>query len=164
MMGFAVLLQHFTLDRALELLRRRADEGLLTGAAIIRDAAKDNVETHHFHGTAADATEVGRLELGDEIDTVDVGVLDLSNAPHARALEYGWKSETGMQPPVEPIAEWALERGIVDDDKSARSFGFAVARKIATEGFSFDKLSWLGDAATASIPAVEAAVVDAAKG
>lgn len=53
---------------------------------------------------------------------------------YGEVIEYGRRPGKAM-PPVEPIAKWARSILGITDAKEARSVGFAIARKIAVEGF-----------------------------
>jgi hypothetical protein len=40
----------------------------------------------------------------------------------------------GKAPPIEPLTDWIIAKGIATDRKRARGISFAIARKIAREG------------------------------
>ncbi len=162
MMRLAIELRRYTLEREAELLRRRARDGLPAAGAAVQAAARANLAEHRFRGTAEEATTVSPVRSEGDEDVVTVGVHDLGLAPHARALEFGWRSRTGRQPPSAPIAAWGLERGIVDE-REAPGFGFVVARRIGRTGFSFGALHFLGRAAEEATPAVAGAIESAAR-
>ncbi len=82
-----------------------------------------------------------------KIITITVGI-DQADKPAffvGSTFEHGWQSDAGKQPPVKPLAEWAMRRGIADS-KSARSVGFMIAKTIGQKGYSFGEHHWLSDA------------------
>lgn len=164
-----ISIKHFTLERELELLVRRAEEGLAEAGEIIQEAARANLDPYAYNYTASDQTTVSKVSRIGETSEITVGVHDLGLAPHARALEFGWKSATGKQPPTEPIAEWLEVKLGVDPQKSP-GIAFVIARRIghgdATRpggGFSFGALHWLQRAADDNADLVGSTIADAAK-
>jgi hypothetical protein len=80
--------------------------------------------------------------------TFTVGI-DHSDVPPffvGSTFEHGWVSSSGKQPPTEPLAEWALSRGIASSAKDAEHIGFAIARKIGRDGYKFGTFPWLSEA------------------
>lgn len=53
------------------------------------------------------------------------------DAPHAPFMEYGTRPHF---PPLEPLAEWAYQKGLADSEEEAQAVALGVARKIAAKG------------------------------
>ncbi len=52
----------------------------------------------------------------------------------------------GAAPPIEPLQDWVIAKGIATEPKRARAISFAIARKIAREGTQRHKAgdNWVG--------------------
>jgi hypothetical protein len=146
------------LNVAVALSSARAAAGLEAGARVIQAKARQNMSSHHYRGRAEAATTVSPPVITPGWVDVKVGIQKGTWAPEGRTFEFGWHSKKGKQPPVKPLAEWALSRGIVGTEREAKSFGFVVARSMKKRGYSFGEFHWLEDAGRDSIPAVVAAV------
>lgn len=55
------------------------------------------------------------------------------DAPYAAAIEYGTRP---FRPPIEPLAEWALRKGVANTEAEARGIAFAIAEKFSREGIA----------------------------
>jgi hypothetical protein len=166
------------------LMTAKVARGLELGGIAIQGAARQNLASHHFEGTAENQTTVSPPLISGHSVAVTVGIHG-GLAPEGRPLEFGWKSDSGKMPPVLPIAEWLVKKGIGQDrnakgfvsygkgGKSARvaeagfgaafpgstvSMAFLIARKIQKRGYSFAPLHWLERAMTDRTPAVLAAL------
>lgn len=162
------------------LMTAKVARGLELGGIAIQGAARQNLSEHHFHGTAENQTTVSPPLITGTSVAVTVGIHG-GLAPEGRPLEFGWKSDSGKMPPVLPIAEWLVEKGIGQErnakgfisygkgGKSARvkeaafgaafpgatvSMAFLIARKIQKRGFSFGPLHWLERAMNDRTPVV----------
>ena len=146
----------------------KVGEGLVGWGHLIEYAGKANLAPHHWHGTAEQSTvTVGPVIEGDQV-VVSVG-LHGGMAPEGRPLEYGWKSESGKQPPISAIAEWLTSKpglipspnvtrnssgfirrrgtiAAISQEAAVRSLAFVIARNIGRRGYSFGALHWLRDA------------------
>lgn len=127
----------------------KAVAGLHEGADLIVAAAKANLSGHRW---------TGRIE--DKISVQSRGPLLLivrSATPGGSALEYGWSSRAGLQPPSGPrsrLVKWLGAHGATDPKRMA----FAVARQIGKQGYTFAPLHWMGNAVRDTEPAFLAAV------
>ena len=166
------------------LMEAKVARGLKLGGIAIQGAARQNLSEHHFHGTAENQTTVSPPLITAGSVAVTVGIHG-GLAPEGRPLEFGWKSDSGKMPPVLPIAEWIVGKGIGQartpkgfinygkGGKSARvqeaafgaafpgyavSMAFLIARKIQKRGYSFAPLHWLERAMTDRTPTVLAAL------
>lgn len=54
------------------------------------------------------------------------------SVPYADSIEFG--RLPGHMPPVEPIVQWVLRKGIAKDEKEARQIAWAIATDIRTHG------------------------------
>lgn len=73
----------------------------------------------------------GRVqEMGGQ-DAVDAGFFSKSGRGYAEYVEYGRRA--GRMPPVHIIAQWARKKLRIPE-KSSRSAGYLIARKIARKG------------------------------
>jgi len=109
-------------------LTAKAVIGLRESALLVEATAKAGVAPHHWRGT----TEAGihahnTTIMPDGSVTVDVG----TKSPQARALEAGWFSSGGMQPPADALEAWATSRGIAPQTgQSTKGMAFVMARAI----------------------------------
>lgn len=133
-------------------------QGLLKVARDIQSRARSNMATRHYDGRAEKAVTVWTSVKSSDYVQVKVGIRGNTFAPEGKTFEVGWRSAKGLQPPTQPLADWALRRGLASDERSAKRIGFAIARKMKTEGYSFGEFHWLTDAAEAERPTVEATV------
>lgn len=91
--------------------------------------------------------------------TITVGI-DHNNVPPffvGSTFEHGWHSDAGLQPPTQPLAEWALKRGLASTAREAAHIGFIIARNIGQRGYEFGEHHWLSDAWEANKGLVAAA-------
>lgn len=99
------------------------------------------------------ATQRGIGEVVHQIDSTkpyapnDVGTLRSSvrglnrptggelrvEAPHAGPIEYGTRP---YSPPIAPLAEWAIRKGLAQDEKQAKSIAFGIRKKASVKGFA----------------------------
>ena len=155
-----------------EAYQSRAEHGLIDAAHAMERDAKANLKEHHFRGQTERNTTTSDIERNGDVSSVTVGIHG-GMAPQGRPLEFGWKSESGKMPPIQPIADWIVSKGIGQKrnakggvnygkgGKAARvneaafgaaypgatvSFAFLIARKIQKRGYSFPPLHWLGRA------------------
>lgn len=77
------------------------------------------------------AVDRGELRSSARVEMVEGGARIEVDAPHAAIIEYGTRP---FRPPVEPLAEWALRKGIADDEDEAMEIAWAIASKFAAEG------------------------------
>ena len=102
--------------------------GLREASAYVEAAAKSKVAPHHWQGsTEAGIHAYPPVILPDGSVTVEVG----SDSPQARAIEAGWYSSGGHQPPADALAAWASSRGIQPaPGQTPAGLGFVMARAI----------------------------------
>ena len=141
----------------------KAEQGLIDAAHAIERDAKANLHEHHFRGTTERNTTTSAIERDGDRSWVTVGVHG-GQAPQARPLEFGWKSESGKMPPIQPIADWLVSKGYAGPSKGTkatktadagvRGLAFVIARNIKRRGFSFGPLHWLGRAYDQNRPKV----------
>ena len=150
----------------------RARAGLLrAGQVAIEPRARVNVEAeHHYHGTLAQNLHTELMGEGMASEA-HVGI-STGLVPEGRPLEFGWRSASGKQPPIDAIARWLTSKpeiagsplvtrnkagfihrkgtiAEISQDAQIRSRAFLIARAIGRRGFSFGRLAWLHDAAVA---------------
>lgn len=131
----------------------KAAIGLETAGRLVRDRARANMSSHHYMGRAERETKVSAPVFEPTRIMVSTGIHTGDFAPEGKTFEFNWKSKRGLQPPTDPIAEWAIRRGIANP-KNAKQIGFAIARAQAKRGYSFGEIHWLDDAARASAPEI----------
>lgn len=137
----------------------RATAGLEAGARIIQAKARENISGHRYEGRVEAKTTVGRpIVYPPALVDVTVGVHGRDFAPEGKTFEFGWRSKKGLQPPVAPLAEWVMRRGITTNEQAARGIAFAIARKMGRSGYSFGEDHWLDDAAIVEGPLIAATV------
>lgn len=129
---------------------------MVEAAHLIKEIAAANLEEHNFTGRTANAVEVigpsvaaeGAVLAFPTRVTVAVGIRHTNVPPFfvGATFENGWGSDTGKMPPIEPLARWAIARGIADTPAQARSLAFVIARKQAERGYTFGTFKWLSSA------------------
>lgn len=133
--------------------------GLLAEARRIQQRAKTNVRPYHYEGRLEDAIQVRvSIKNTSSFVRVTVGIHGRTFAPEGATFERGWHSEKGLMPPSEPIAFWAMRRGLAKDQKEADRLGFVIARAQGRRGYSFDRRPWLSSAFEAERASVEPTV------
>lgn len=90
-------------------------------------AVKDDLDPY--------TTQKGKIEVG--IDSVT-----LLTPSHIQFAKYG--RGPGKAPPVDPLEEWVIRKGIVESDK-ARGVAFGIAKSISLNG----TLNWVPNAPNA---------------
>jgi hypothetical protein len=160
----------------------QAAVGLEQAGVVVQTNARRNLADHHYTGRAERMTVVSPPLITPESISVTVGI-HAGTAPEGRPLEYGWKSESGKQPPTEPILQWLQSSGkgagllasaginvrrnkagfitgsraqrvAPNQAAKARSIAFLIARKIGRRGYSFGKLGWLSGGLEEAKPAI----------
>lgn len=79
------------------------------------------------------AVDTGELRRSVDTTFVPDGAVVSVNAPHAAMIEHGTRP---FVPPIEPLAEWALRKGLAQDPAGARRVAWAVRRAIASRGIA----------------------------
>ena len=138
-----------------EAYQSRAEHGLIDAAHAMERDAKANLKEHHFRGQTERNTTTSDIDRQGDRSVVTIGIHG-GMAPQGRPLEFGWKSESGKMPPIQPIADWLVSKGIAGPakgtkatktaDSAVRGFAFVIARNIQRRGYSFPPLHWLGRA------------------
>lgn len=137
----------------------RAADGLLNVAYNIQRRAQANVRPFRYQGRLHDAIKVKTSRhTTPNFIRVTVGIHARDFAPEGATFERGWHSEKGLMPPSEPIAFWAMRRGLAKDQKEADRLGFVIARAQGRRGYSFDRRPWLSSAFEAERASVEPTV------
>jgi len=77
------------------------------------------------------AVDRGELRNSHRMTRTSRGARVEMTAPHAAAIEYGTRP---FFPPTEPLARWALRKGIADDEEEAEEIAYAIALKISVDG------------------------------
>lgn len=77
------------------------------------------------------AVDRGELRQSVAATDIDRGARIHVDAPHAIYIELGTRPHW---PPIAPLAEWALRKGIADDQDEAEEIAFAIAKQISVEG------------------------------
>lgn len=103
--------------------------------ALIKDIFEregiDIVRTIQSKLSSTGANATGKTSQSLEMEASDTR-LTVTGAKSFLFVETGRRS--GKRPPIAPIKEWAIAKGLVSDDKQARSLAFAIATKIGNEG------------------------------
>lgn len=78
--------------------------------------------------TVEQISEMGIVDTGELASSVDYRRLSNGgrvavDAPHAGIMEMGTRPFT---PPIEPLKEWALRKGLADNEKDAKAIAFAI--------------------------------------
>lgn len=160
----------------------QAAAGLEQAGVLVQTNARRNLAEHHYHGTAERNTVVSPPLITPEAITVTVGI-HAGLAPEGAPLEFGWRSQSGKQPPSEPIYQWLQGSGkgagllasagvnvrrnsagfitgsrakriAPDQQKAARGLAFVIARNIGRKGYSFGALHWLSGGLEEAKPAI----------
>lgn len=84
-------------------------EEIIKGDVVAHGTLKDSVRAHNLADGAFVAIE----------------------APHADAVEHGSRPHW---PPIQPLIDWALVKGLANTEAEAKSIGFLVARAISRRG------------------------------
>lgn len=124
-----------------------AEAALLASAKRVQARAKQNVRKHRYDGRLENAITVRVSSKSNKnFVRVTVGIHGRTFAPEGATLERGWKSEKNLQPPSEPLAEWAKRRGLATEANMA-AVGFLIARAMGRRpGYSFGARPWLAPA------------------
>jgi hypothetical protein len=88
------------------------------------------------------AVDRGILRNSRNITRTAKGATHSVDAPHAPMIEDGTRP---FRPPVRPIFEWVLRKGITDDEGEAWGIAFAIARKFEEQGMKprhFYRKAW----------------------
>lgn len=103
--------------------------------ALIKDIFEregvDIVRTIQSKLSSSGANATGKTSASLELEASDTR-LTIQGAKSFLFVETGRRP--GKRPPIAPIKEWAIAKGLVSDDKKARSLAFAIATKIGNEG------------------------------
>ncbi len=108
-------------------------------AAIVKGLRSAALRGHQFvveeidHASPRPAVDRGELRQSVASQRIEGGARLYVDAPHAAIMELGTRP---FWPPQEPLAEWALRKGLADDEEEAAEVAFAVARTIATFGIA----------------------------
>lgn len=120
------------MQRSIEGTGKAAMRGLRSVAMTIIADAKDNLKGNHsvVTGQLRASGKVQPVEGDDQ--ALDVGFFSQdTGGGYAAFVEYGRRS--GKMPPVQAIVQWVRKKMRVDE-KSAKSIGFLIARRIARKG------------------------------
>jgi len=77
------------------------------------------------------AVDRGELRNSTKFDRLPLGAILSMTAPHAGIIEYGTRP---FFPPIEPLARWALRKGLADDEEEAEEIAWSIARHISQMG------------------------------
>ena len=158
------------------LMEAKVARGLELGGIAVQGAARQNLSSHHYHGTAENQTTVSPPIIAAGSVEVTVGIHG-GLAPEGRPLEFGWASSSGKQPPTSAIAEWLTSKpglipspnvtrnaqgfvrrrgtvAAIASESAVRGMAFVIARNIKRRGYSFGALHWLEQAMTDRTPVV----------
>jgi len=75
--------------------------------------------------------DTGELARSAKTTKLRKGAVVSFDAPHAPFMEYGTRPHF---PPIAPLADWAIRKGMADTQEEADEVALAVARKIAKHG------------------------------
>jgi hypothetical protein len=119
-------------------LRRNVIRGLRAAALRLETLVVEELETATPHPAVATSA----LKRSVSVERVEDGAVVAVTAPHAPMIENGTRP---FFPPIGPLAEWALQKGLAKTPAEARGVAFVVARKIAERGIEprhFFKKAW----------------------
>ncbi len=146
---------------AVSAMALRGTAGLVAGGKIIQELARENLAPHHYRGTAERQVSVSTPVVSPTEVVVTVGHHWPPFNPTGYTFEYGWHSQSGRRPPVQPIEDWLNTKGFAargGRPMTSRQAAFIVARAIGQRGYSFGEDHWLDDAAAEGAGAVVGAV------
>lgn len=127
-------------------MKARAFAGLMAVAKQVQATARGNMAQRHYEGRAEKATTIEVKEFSPVFSRITVGIHGSTFAPEGKTFEVGWRSERNLQPPVAPLAEWAIRRGLASNERDANRLAFVIARAQGKHGYSFGEFHWLSDA------------------
>ena len=163
----------------------RLHAGLTTAGNLVAAQARNIVRPHHYTGRFEQQIHVAVTGTGlSQKATVGVSA---AQVPEARPLSYGWKSNSGRMPPIEPIAQWVAKHPEISPSKNSytnssgfrrtrgsaasvgaesavRGLAFVIARSIMRKGYSFPPLKVFETAYTQARASVVAALQKAIAG
>jgi len=77
--------------------------------------------------------DTGELVRSAKTTPTRTGAIVAFDAPHAPFMEYGTRPHF---PPLAPLADWAIRKGLADTEEEADEIALAIARKIAARGIA----------------------------
>lgn len=90
-----------------------------------------------FEGIVADTIEregvvnTGELKRSLETTRMNNGAIVSVDAPHAPFMEFGTRPHF---PPIAPLTDWVLQKGMADDEEEAKGIAYRIAQSIAKNG------------------------------
>jgi hypothetical protein len=144
-------------------LERRWAQGALRVGQDIAGDMKAAARPHHMSGRLEQQIHAEPFGTGMGME-VHVGI-SVGLAPEGRPIAFGWKSQSGKQPPSQAIADWIVRKGglgattnvtrtpagfqryrgtkaQISQESAVRSLAFLIARKIKAKGYSFGHDDW----------------------
>lgn len=98
---------------------------------ILQREGIDIVRTIQSKLSSTGANATGKTSRSLELEATDTR-LKIEGAKSFLFVEVG--RGAGKRPPIAPLKEWAIAKGLARDSKQATSIAFAVATKIASSG------------------------------
>jgi len=75
--------------------------------------------------------DTGELVRSAKTTLIDRGAIVSFDAPHAAFIEYGTRPH---MPPLQPLMDWAIRKGLADTEEEAKAVAWKIAQKIKREG------------------------------
>lgn len=125
---------HVTIDQFARILTRLDDKiqravvrGLQSAAMKLQGLVVTEIDRAEPHP----AVDRGELRNSTKYERTEFGAILSMTAPHAGIMEYGARP---FFPPTEPLARWALRKGLADDEEEAQEVAYAIALHISQMG------------------------------
>jgi hypothetical protein len=124
-----------SLDEAIRMVRTeimpKIEEAVIRGmkssALLLEGKIVQEIDTANPYP----AVDTGALRGSFQTKFTDRTVVVFSDLPYAAAMEFGTRP---FFPPVDPIAEWVMRKGISNDASEAKGIAFAIAKKFSKQG------------------------------
>ena len=78
------------------------------------------------------AVDRGELQQSARVEMLPDGARIEVDAPHAAVVELGSRPFT---PPLEPLIEWALRKGLAEDEEEAEDIAWGIRKRFQEEGY-----------------------------
>lgn len=106
-----------------------AIKGLQEGALRGKGLVVEEIDT----ASPYPAVDTGGLRQSVDVELEPKGASITVDAPHAAILELGTRP---FWPPKAPLAEWAMRKGLAQNEDEAYDIAGAIQRKFAREGMA----------------------------
>jgi len=101
--------------------------GLQEAALYLEGIVASEIE----NASPSPAVNTGALKRSIKTTKTDTGAITSVDAPHAPFVEYGTRPH---RPPIQPLVDWVLQKGIATEPKEAKRIAMGVSDSIAQHG------------------------------